>query len=127
MKKGDLFLLVALLGAILVSGLYLRYRQAPQGDIIAVISVDNQPIQRINLSRVQEPYTLPIRPDSSRYNLLAIEPGRIRVLEANCPNQIDVRQGWISDSTRSIVCVPNRLVVRIESSDNSLGIDGVVQ
>ncbi len=127
MRKGDAVLLAVLVVTLVGTGLFIWARPRPTGDVIAIISVDDTEFQRINLSRVKEPYTLPIRPDSSRYNLVEVEPGRIRVVEANCTNQIDVKQGWISDSTRTIVCVPNRLVIRIQETSNTTGVDGIVQ
>jgi hypothetical protein len=43
--------------------------------------------------------------------VIEIKGGKVRVEEAPCPNQICVREGWISRG--AIVCVPNRLVVLI--------------
>lgn len=127
MKKGDKILAIILVLTVIVTGVYLWSRRRPSGDVIAVITVDGREFRRINLSQVTEPYTIPIQPDPSRYNLVEVDRGRIRVVEANCPNQVDVRQGWISDSTRSIVCVPNRLVIRIEEIGQASDIDGVVE
>ncbi len=41
--------------------------------------------------------------------VIEIKGGKVRVAEAPCPNQICVKEGWISRG--AIVCVPNRLVV----------------
>jgi hypothetical protein len=50
------------------------------------------------------------------YNVVEISGGTVSVTEASCKNQVCVKHGAISRSGESIVCLPNRLVVRIENS-----------
>ncbi len=45
---------------------------------------------------------------------LEIASGKVRVRQANCPNQICVRSGWISRTGQTIICVPNQVILRIE-------------
>jgi hypothetical protein len=47
------------------------------------------------------------------YNLLVIESGSAYIREASCRNQLCVHQGRISHEGRSLVCLPNRVVVEI--------------
>ena len=44
-----------------------------------------------------------------RKNIIEIKDGRIRMLEAECPDHICVNTGWLEDVP--IVCLPNRLVI----------------
>lgn len=48
------------------------------------------------------------------YNTVEISGCEVRVTEASCKNQVCVKHGSISHTGESIVCLPNRLVVRIE-------------
>lgn len=50
--------------------------------------------------------------------------GKVRVAEAGCPNRICVRTGWRSKAGDVIVCVPNRMLVRI-LGDEPAGVRGV--
>ena len=50
----------------------------------------------------------------------ALLSGRIRVESADCPDQVCVDQGWISDGTVPVVCLPNRLVIQIEGGGDGL-------
>ena len=60
------------------------------------------------------------------YNVVEIKDGKVSVTEASCKNQVCVRHGAISRSGESIVCLPNRLVVRIENgSEEGGGYDSV--
>ena len=60
------------------------------------------------------------------YNVVVISGGTVSVTEASCKNQVCVKHGAISRSGESIVCRPNRLVVRIEdNSEEGGGYDSV--
>ena len=60
------------------------------------------------------------------YNVVVISGGTVSVTEASCKNQVCVKHGAISRSGESIVCLPNRLVVRIENgSEEGGGYDSV--
>ena len=49
------------------------------------------------------------------YNVVVIRDGTVSVTEASCKNQVCVKHGAISRPGESIVCLPNRLVVRIQN------------
>ena len=46
--------------------------------------------------------------------LIEITEGGVRMKEADCPDQICVSRGLIQKSGQSIVCLPHRLVIRLE-------------
>lgn len=47
------------------------------------------------------------------FNLVVAENGRVRVAEADCPDQVCVRTGWVSLAPQQIVCLPYRVVIKI--------------
>jgi hypothetical protein len=51
--------------------------------------------------------------------------GKVRVLESPCAHKICVRMGAASRNGQTILCVPNRVAIIVESGDDS-GVDGVV-
>ena len=55
-------------------------------------------------------------------NVLLIHDGKADMTEADCPDQVCVRQGWISNSVVPIACLPHKLVVQLESAPG--GVDG---
>lgn len=57
------------------------------------------------------------------YNKVEINKNSVRIVEASCPDKLDVKAGWISKSNQMLVCLPNRLVVKIQGKDTR--IDGV--
>lgn len=78
--------------------------------------------------------TLPLDRDLTRryetaaggYNLVEIRGGVVSVTEASCPDQICVRHGPTDRTADPIVCLPNKLVVRVLPPEGGSGqLDGV--
>jgi hypothetical protein len=56
---------------------------------------------------------------------LEIRNGKARVLESGCPGQVCIKRGWIFRIGDSAVCVPNRVIMKIESEKREL--DGITE
>ena len=102
------FLLLALLSCLI---LYTR----PAPGTVANIYREGVPLCSVDLSLVTEPYEFTLT-DERGSNVIRVEPGRIAVIDADCPDRICVEAGWLSDSASPIVCLPHRLVIRIEKN-----------
>lgn len=100
-------------GAILLPGL------RSGGGHVARIYQDGALVREIDLDRLSAPLTFTVE-FQGRTNTVTAEPGRIRVESADCPDQVCVDQGWISDGTVPVVCLPNRLVIQIEGGGDGL-------
>jgi hypothetical protein len=90
--------------------------------VIANIYQNGKCIYSIDLSSVKEPYTIKLSGEHGSNDVL-VEHGRIRVLEADCPDKTCVHQGWISKSGIPIVCLPNKLLIKIEKNSSEEDID----
>lgn len=128
MKHKRAFIGLGLLVVLLIA-LALIFRHWDSGDM-ANIYQDGVLIQSIDLSRVEEPYSFTVTDDQGHENTIEVEPGRIRVSEASCPDQICVNTGWLDSGIEPIVCLPARLVIRLEKTggtvyESSAQIDGV--
>ncbi len=54
------------------------------------------------------------------YNTVRIENGKIWIHDASCPDKICIQQGRISNNNEAILCIPNRLFIKIiDGGDNS--------
>ncbi|MGI5962276.1 MAG: NusG domain II-containing protein [Lawsonibacter sp.] len=80
---------------------------------VAKITLDGALIQEIDLEKVGASYSFTVEGATGLTNTILVESGRIRVLEATCPDQVCVEQGFISDGTVPIVCLPNKLIIEI--------------
>ena len=110
-------LLWGLLFAVIVLGGLLLYRSFGQGEgTVAVISVNGEERERVDLSKVRKAYDLDITTEYG-HNIVHVEHGAISVTEADCPDQICVHQGKLTGSGIPIICMPHRLVIEIEGGD----------
>jgi hypothetical protein len=49
-------------------------------------------------------------------NVVTIKDGKAAITKSDCPGTDCVHSGWIHESGRSIVCLPNRVELRIEGA-----------
>ncbi|WOO86665.1 NusG domain II-containing protein [Mollicutes bacterium LVI A0039] len=52
-------------------------------------------------------------------NMLINTEGTVKVIEANCPDKIDVKMGEISDTSKVITCAPHKLVIKLRNNGPS--------
>jgi hypothetical protein len=45
---------------------------------------------------------------------IEIRDGKVRILNSPCPLKICEKKGWISKKGDFIICVPNRVIIKIE-------------
>lgn len=57
------------------------------------------------------------------YNIINIENGQIWIHEASCPDKICIQQGKISRNGEMIVCIPNRMFIKIVDDNDESEID----
>lgn len=52
-------------------------------------------------------------------NILVIKNGKADMIEADCPDKLCVKQKAVSKNHESIICLPNKVIVEVDSSENS--------
>ena len=101
--------------ALLVFGLLSwRTLTAKKSGSVVEIVQDGVVLREIDLSAVTQAERFTVEWREGGSNTVCVEPGRICVSEADCPDCICVRQGWLSDQATPIVCLPHRLVIRVK-------------
>lgn len=113
--KNDIILLTGILLAALMLWLIpmLLNKDAP-----AVVRI-LQDGQEIGSYSVLEDRTISIPYEEEGYNLLLISGGQVSVSDADCPDGLCVRQRAIARNGESIICLPHKLVIQIESKEES--------
>ena len=86
--------------------------------VVAHIVQGGKILYKIDLSKVDDPYELSIGCDDGN-NTIRVEKGRICVIDADCPDKICVKTGYISDSQIPIVCLPHKLSIMVTGADGS--------
>ena len=52
------------------------------------------------------------------YNIVKIHDKGVEIIEASCPDKVCIHQGFITKSSESIVCLPNKVHIKITTEDN---------
>jgi hypothetical protein len=105
-KPGDWLLI--LLGAVLVGVSFPLFWQGGLADR-AIVRQNGQVFAEVDLRSSRQ---LAV-PGPLGLTLIAIEPGRARVLSDPGPRQYCVRQGWLMRPGEIAICAPNRVSVQI--------------
>jgi len=113
MKKND-FILAGTVILIAVTAFFLIPKENAN---IAKITVDGKIYATVSLEKDQ-------RIEINDTNVAVIKNGEIYMESATCPDKLCIHQGKISDSSKKIVCLPNKVV--IEALKDS-SIDSVVR
>jgi len=126
LTKGDKGLVVFVVVLTLLSLIYIKKQAFSNDDRYVSIQVDGEEIKQIIFDKKLEGNKIPIETEFG-YNLVELGDGEVRVIEASCPDQIDVKQGYISKIGETIVCLPNKLVIEIKGMDGDNDIDMISQ
>ena len=107
---GAVALCVVLLACAILFG---RWRGGASDNLTAVVYADGAEIDRVDLSRADVAQERVYA--GNGYTLrVALAPDGVQVLNADCPTQDCVHTGVIRQSGQSIVCLPARIVIRLE-------------
>ncbi len=93
--------------------LFIRQSHATEG-YTAYIYTNGSLYRTIPLSQVSTPYSLTITSSDGGHNTILVKPDGIRVIDANCPDQICVKQGQIQNDYLPITCLPHCLVIELK-------------
>ncbi len=135
-KKADIILLAVLLaGGIFASIAFARSGSAgglvsikAGGKAIASYSLDQDRTVIVSsdgsVSDLDVTDTESVKPG---YNTIQIKDGIVSVIEADCHNQVCVNHKPISHEGESIICLPHKMVVEIESGKGDGDVDTIAQ
>lgn len=107
-QKGDCFVIagVLILGIAAV-GFWGMGNAASKAEIIQIFQ-NSELIMECSLYADEA-----ISVEGEYHNIVEISGGKVAITESDCPGEDCVHSGWISRSGRSIVCLPNKVEVRI--------------
>lgn len=113
-QKGDLLAVaVTLLLAAVVFLLFLPRESAEAS--MAEVYLDGALIRQLPLDTPAEFEVV-----GDYHNTVTVADGKIGVTASDCPGEDCVHSGFIGTSGRSIVCLPNRLEIRVVSGNGDV-------
>ncbi len=104
MKKADILLGLSVIAVCAVI-FFLRFSFQKEGASV-IIEIDGENFGTYRLADEQEI-------DTGKGNRILIENGTVRMIEADCPDHLCVKQGEIKADGEMIVCLPNKVIVRV--------------
>ena len=108
--RNDIILISALLAAAGIAFGILQLAKKPGG--YAVVVQEGREVASYPLDK---DISVTIDSATGGYNTLVIKDGKADVTAADCPDKLCVNQHSISYNGETIVCLPNKLVVKIVS------------
>ena len=111
-RKGDIF--AAILVILLAIGVGIAYLPGNTTGGQVEIYQNGQLLETYPLNADRS-----ISIDADFHNTVQIHSGKVAVTASSCPGTDCVHSGWISTPGRSIVCLPNRVEVRIVGTEEA--------
>lgn len=108
-KKGDILIVILLLGISIIFYLFLK-KDYLAGEYV-IITVD----KKTEKYRLSDDQTISLNQSEEIYNTIIVKDGEVYMQEASCNDQICVQHKPISKNGESIICLPNRIFIEIES------------
>lgn len=110
-RKADIILLIILIIIGVASTIFVV--QSKSGGDTVIIESNGKLYGKYSLYEHHE-ITVEAQDKAHSHNVVIIDNGKVFVAESSCQNQVCVQHRAINRTGESIICLPNRLVVRIE-------------
>ena len=112
MKKNDLILIIIVIVIAAAAFLIHNFMGGDNAGVVTV-KVDGELKGTYSLLENQE---IKINGGS---NILVIKDGEADITWADCPDKLCVKQKSVSKNNENIICLPNKVIVEVESDENS--------
>ena len=91
----------------------------------ANIKVDGKFYDNIHLSSFEGEKTFNIKTKNGT-NTILVENNTIKIVEANCNDELCVKQGEASKVGQNIICLPNKLIIEIKGDEKDSSEDDMI-
>lgn len=113
---GDKILIISLSLFSIFLAIFISSNAAKSDSAYINIRINGEDYKKIEFTDEIVGNTYEIQTEFGR-NVLEIGENSVRVIEADCPDELDVKQGWIHKPGEVLVCLPNRMIVEIVADD----------
>lgn len=120
MNKSDTFLVIIILTVTLFIFVGLKLSEKKEVNK-ALVYYNNDLVLTVDLSLEEQEYT--VEGFNGPVTIYAGD-GKIKVEDEDSPLHLCSKQGYISKSYESIVCLPNKIVIKLDNNDE---LDAIVK
>jgi hypothetical protein len=122
-KRWDILITILLISVSLLPLVIFTHVQAGKVNehsiLVAVISVEHEVVERITLTDNTGVDIFDLTPSAHDRNTIEVRDDRIRMKSATCSDQVCVNFGFISKSGETIVCLPHKILIEIQTIDGN--------
>lgn len=110
-KKGDILIVAAVA---FIAVLFMLWQSFNENNLTAVITVDGEIVQTVNLSAKEEAVIIP---DTEPKVKIVAENGKIFFESAECEDKLCVSCGKLEKKGDTAVCLPSKTVITVAGSE----------
>ena len=114
MKKKD-FILIFIVLLVIATTFGINYFVNTKSGENIEIYVDNKLYKTYSIDDDEE---IKIKSEEG-YNIVKIHDHGVEIIEASCPDKVCVNSGFITKPSESIVCLPNKVHIKIKTHDKN--------
>ena len=126
MRAGDVVVVVLVLAAAITSMALVSRAHAGEKGSLAIVEVNGREVRRVAMGDSQASRKFTVRGWQGP-STLEVKGGRVRMLESACRDKICIGMGWVDTSGRSIICLPNRVVIKVTGNRKSGKVDTITE
>lgn len=116
-KKLDIIVISILLIASFIPYGILKISLKDANYVYAKITVEGKEYKNIRLDNHKGEEVFNIKTDKG-HNIIKIVDNKIAIIEADCPDKICLKPGYIGKVGETLVCLPHKVVVEIKGRAN---------
>ena len=115
-KKMDIVIIVVLIiSSFIPHFIYSSIRSKNNKDLYATIKVDGEIHNTINLPTTSEEKFI-IQTENGT-NTILVNNNEVNIVYADCKDELCVKQGSISKIGKTLICLPNKLIIEIKGDE----------
>ncbi|HBH3575463.1 TPA: NusG domain II-containing protein [Clostridioides difficile] len=114
MKKKDILLILGILVVITACYGIINVINSKNAENIEIY-VDNKLYKTVSINAKEE-FKIESR---GGYNIVKIHDKGVEIVDASCPDKVCVHTGFINKPSQSIVCIPNRVSIKINTNEKN--------
>lgn len=124
LRKGDKILIIFIVISIMIGYGVKIYNsnKYKNNDSIAIIEIDGLEYGKYDLKTVNNK-TLELKVSENAVSIVEFKDGKVRIKEANCPDKVCVKTGWISKPGEIIVCLPYKIVIKVSGERQDVDVE----
>lgn len=116
-KKGDIVIFITI-GFVILLSTILFYTPKKEAKVLKIYQNSTEYASFSLSPKYARTFYVPTSNEpNAGYNRIRIENGEVSITESTCPNKDCIKMGKISQAGDMLICLPHKLILRLEGGD----------